>query len=107
MGRTPTRFPRGGRLLRHNQERQLNSEGLLEYDLVFNQPAGYAGFNLQRVTAKLKEKSPPAGVKGVRVFGEYNHYDGLLPEPKKKKSLLPSFRRHKEAGAVTSGSPAP
>jgi hypothetical protein len=113
MGRTPARLPLSGRLLRRNQEQGLNKEGLLEYDLVFNQPAGYSGFALQRVTAKLKERSVPEGVKGVRVFGEYNHYDGSLPEPKKRKSLVPSFRRHREkenpetSGSITGSSPSP
>jgi hypothetical protein len=113
MGRTPGHFAQHGRLLRRNQEQGLNKEGLLEYDLMFNPQAGYSGFNLRRVIASITEKSVPQGVKGVRVFGEYNHYDGSLPESKKRKSLVPSFRRHREkenpetSGSITEPSPSP
>jgi hypothetical protein len=40
----------------------------------------------------------PQGVKGVRIFGQFNEVDALLPipEPKKPKSLLPFGKKPKE-----------
>jgi hypothetical protein len=114
MGRLPGKFAVGGRLLRRNPEKGLNKDGLLEYELAYYPKPGYTGFNLRPVKGSLKERSLPQGVKGVRVFGEYNSYDALMPEPKKKKPLLPSFRRRNKAGAtdeaagaITEGSPHP
>jgi hypothetical protein len=104
MGRTPGKFAVGGRLVPRNPEKGLNKEGLLEYELQFNPQPGYSGFNLRIVKATYKERSLPQGVKGVRVFGEYNYYDGLIPEPKKKKPLLPSFRRHNKSAGTDDGS---
>ncbi|MEY2440055.1 MAG: hypothetical protein QOI34_1440 [Verrucomicrobiota bacterium] len=87
MARTPSAFGRAGKLRRRNQDLQTNKEGLLEYDLVFNRPQNYSGFTLKPVNASLKESRVPAGVKGVRIFAEFNQVDEMLPEPKKKKGF--------------------
>jgi hypothetical protein len=112
MGRTPTPMGRGGKLLRRKSDRPLNKDGLVEYDLVFHAVPNYTGFKLKPIKAKVTDRSVPEGVKGVRVFGEYNQVDALLPVAKTRKSWLP-FRkkRYKESqettGAITGSSPHP
>jgi hypothetical protein len=96
MGTTSSRFSQGGKLVRRNPENQLNKEGLLEYNLVYKAPPNYTGFAMKRVSASLKESHVPAGVKGVRIFSEFNHVDEMLPEQvQKKKGGL--FHRKREA----------
>jgi hypothetical protein len=73
------------RLVRRDSNPQPNREGLLEYDLNYDAPRDYAGFKLRTVRASLKDSSVPADTKGVRVFAEFNHFDALLPSPKRKK----------------------
>jgi hypothetical protein len=46
----------------------------------------------------LKESSVPAGVKGVRVFAEFNHVDEMIPEPKTKKGFFLFPRKRSESG---------
>jgi hypothetical protein len=112
MGRTPTPMGRGGKLLRRKTDRPLGKDGLVEYDLVFNAVPNYTGFKLKPIKAKVTDRSVPEGLKGARIFGEFNQYDALLPEPTKRKSLL-SFgkKREKESqettGAITGSSPHP
>ena len=113
MGRNPTPMGRGGKLIRRNSGRPLNKDGLVEYDLVFNGVPNYTGFKMKPIKAKVTDHSVPEGMKGVRIFGEYNSYDALLPEPTKSKPLL-SFgkKRHEKengetAGAITGATPHP
>lgn len=113
MGRTPTAMGRGGKLLRRNTDRPLNKDGLVEYELVFFAVPNYSGFKMKPLKVTLKDRSVPEGVKGVRVFGQYNQVDALIAATKEKKSFL-SFgkkRRSKAAdetaGAITEGSPHP
>ena len=86
MASTPSFMGVGAHLLPHNGKHELNKDGLLEYDFYYKSPGNYSGDKLKPVKATLKETSVPPGVKGVRVFGEFNDMTGLLPEPKKKKS---------------------
>jgi hypothetical protein len=83
-----------GRLLRRNADNLPNKEGLLEYELVSNPTPNYSG-TLKPVNASLKESSVPAGIKGVRVFAQYNHVDKMIAEPTKKKGFQ-LFRRQKK-----------
>ncbi|MEP6602864.1 MAG: hypothetical protein ABJB69_02840 [Spartobacteria bacterium] len=85
MAKAKALIATGGRLLPHSADRQLNKDGLLEYDLVFTPPHKEPEKKLGPVRASLKESHVPAGTKGVRIFAEYNQIDGLIPEPKKKK----------------------
>jgi hypothetical protein len=85
MASTPSFMGVGAHLLPHNGKRELNKDGLLEYDFYYKSPGNYSGDKLKPVKATLKETSVPPGVKGVRVFGEFNDLTGLLPEPKQKK----------------------
>jgi hypothetical protein len=83
---------KGCQLVRKGGQGVLNKEGLLEYNMVFNAEPGYAGFKMKPVGASFHEKPAPAGVKGARIYSQYNEYDALLPEAIKKKqgrSLLP------------------
>ena len=80
-----TLLPKGGMLVRRSQDFQPNKEGLLEYELRFTPPRGEPGDKLYRVKAALTEHSIPVGIKGVRVFAEFNHMDSIFPEEKKKK----------------------
>jgi len=113
MGRTPTPMGRGGKLLRRKTDRPLDKDSLVEYDLVFNAVPNYTGFKLKPIKAKVIDRSVPEGLKGVRVFSEFNQYDALLPEPTKRKSLLSSFSKKREkqsqetTGAITGSSPHP
>jgi hypothetical protein len=118
MGRTPSDMGRAGRILRRNPERGLNKDGLLEYDMVFNAVSNYSGFKMKSISASYSERTVPEGTKGVRIFGELNQYDVLLPEVKQKKSMLPFGKKHKEdkaskaaeqeaAGSITGPSPHP
>jgi hypothetical protein len=112
MGRTPSAMGRAGKLVRRGAG-NLNKDGLLEYSLVFNAVANYTGFKMKPVKATYKEHSVPQGVKGVRIFGEYNEVDALLPEAKPHKSLLPfGKKQHEEpsgetAGSITGSNPKP
>jgi hypothetical protein len=85
MGRTPALIRGSGQLSRRGPDHKPNSDGLLEYDLYFNPPPNYSGYTLKSVKATLKESSVPAGVTGVRVFGEFNQIDAMLPQKKAKK----------------------
>jgi hypothetical protein len=83
MASTPSILGRGGELLKRGQA--PNKDGLLEYELVFNPPQkNYTGDALKPVKTTLKVSSVPAGVKGVRIYAEYNELDGMLPEPKQE-----------------------
>jgi hypothetical protein len=83
MASTPSMLGRGGELLKRGQA--PNKDGLLEYELVFNPPQkNYTGDALKLVKTTLKVSSVPAGVKGVRIYAEYNELDGMLPEPKQE-----------------------
>ena len=113
MGRTPSGMGRAGRLVRRGEIATLNKDGLLEYNLVFNGVPNYSGFKLKLVKGRLREHQVPAGVKGVRIFGEFNQMDALLPtpKPKQRKSFLP-FRKKREPdtsqetlGSITEPSP--
>ena len=107
MGRTPSGMNRAARLVYRGAGRTVNKEGLLEYNLVFNGVPGCSGFKLKPVRAKLKERNLPPGVKGVRVFGEFNQLDGTPPEvqPKPKRSLNPFRKKQKDTSAEeTAGS---
>ena len=105
MGRTPTTMDRGGWLVRRGSGGP-NKEGLLEYDLVFKAVPNYTGFKLKPVKAKLSEQNAPDGIKGVRIFGQFNQMDGLLPElkPAQKKSLNPFHKKKPEDTPETAGS---
>jgi hypothetical protein len=112
MGRTPTPMGRGGKLLRRTSDRPLNKDGLVEYELVFNAVPNYAGFKMKPIRATLKDRSAPDGVKGVRVFGQYNQVDALIPPPKQRKPLMSFGKKHDKsadetAGAITGSSPHP
>jgi hypothetical protein len=112
MGKTPTAMGRGGRIVRRGAG-GLNKEGLLEYDLVFNGVPNYSGFKLKPIKASVTERSVPAGVKGARVFGEFNQVDALVPAPKTRKLVLPFGKKRREdatgetAGSITGSSPHP
>ena len=111
MGRTPTPLGRGGKLVRRTSAKPLNKDGLVEYDLRFFAPPSYTGFKMKPIRATLTDHSVPEGAKGVRIFGEYNQVDALLPEPKKRKGLSLFKKKQKEseetAGSVTGSSPHP
>ena len=113
MGRTPTPLGRGGKLVRRESGKPLNKDGLVEYELRFKAVQNYTGFKMSPIRATLTDRSVPEGVKGVRIFGEYNQVDALLPvpEPKKRKSFLPFGKKQKESeetsGSVTGSSPHP
>src|SRR4051794_2227166 len=98
MGKTPNMLGRGGWLVRRGAEGVLNKDGLLEYNLMFNGVPNYSGFKLQPIKANFHEHTVPQGVKGVRIFGQFNEVDALLPEPqpKKPKSLLPFRKKQQE-----------
>ena len=85
MASTPSFMGVGAHLLPHNGKHELNKDGLLEYDFYYKSPGNYSGSRLKPVKATLKETSVPPGVKGVRIFGEFNDMTELLAEPKKKK----------------------
>ena len=85
MASTPSLMGVGAHLLPRNGKHELNKDGLLEYDFYYKSPGNYSGDKLKPVKATLKETSVPPGVKGVRIFGEFNDVTGLLAEPKKKK----------------------
>ena len=100
MARTPTTMDRGGKLVRRGAQPTLNKEGLLEDNMVFPAVANYGGFKLKPISARLHDKSIPAGIKGVRIYSEFNEVDGLLPEPqpKKSRSLLPFGKKKHQEG---------
>jgi len=111
VGRTPTAMGRGG-WIAPKGNRTPNKDGLLEYQFLFNSVPGYTGFKLKPLSASYKERSVPAGVRGVRIFTEFNQFDFLLPDQKQKKSILPfGKKKDKEnttgetAGAITGGTP--
>jgi len=111
MGRTPSAMGRGG-WIAPRRPGVLNKEGLLEYELLFASVPNYTGFVMKPIKASYHEASVPAGVRGVRIYSEFNEKDALLPEPK-KKSLLPfGKKKPKEdtgeaAGSITGGTPKP
>ena len=80
-----SRSAKGCQLVRKGGQGVLNKDGLLEYNMVFNAEPGYTGFKMKPVGASFHEKPVPAGVKGARIFSQYNEYDALMPEAKKKK----------------------
>ena len=112
MGRTPSALGRGGWLV-PRRPGVLNKDGLLEYEMVFSGIANYTGFKLKPIKASHRERSVPAGVRGVRIFSEFNEKDALLPESKPQKSLLPFGKkgekvdRGEAAGSITGGTPTP
>jgi hypothetical protein len=114
MARTPSAMGRGGWMV-PRRPGDLNKDGLLEFEMVFSGVANYTGFKLKPVKASHREKSVPAGVKGVRIFTEFNEKDALLPVPVKKepKSLNPFSKKKRvkdnleTAGSITEGSPSP
>ena len=111
MGRTPTALGRGGWLV-PRQPGVLNKDRLLEYEMVFAGDPSYAGFKLKPVKASHRERSVPAGVRGVRIFSEFNEKDALLPEAKPKKSFMPFGKKGPKdkgeaAGSITGGTPPP
>ena len=85
MASTPALIGLGAHLSPHNGKHELNQDGLLEYDFYYKSPGNYSGSRLKPVKATLKETSVPPGVKGIRVFGEFNDITQLLAEPKSKK----------------------
>ena len=113
MGRTPGGLGRGGWLV-PKRPGVLNKDGLLEYEMVFGGDPNYTGFKLKPVKASYRERSVPAGVRGVRIFSEFNEKDALIPEPKKKKPLMPFGKKREKdkdtgeaAGSITGGTPPP
>src|SRR3954462_14474806 len=113
MARNPTAMGRGGRVVPRGN-RTLNKDGLLEYELVFNGVPNYTGFKLKPIKGSYRERSVPQGIKGVRIFAEFNQMDAHFPEAKKHKSLIPSFGNKKQkaadsetTGAITGGTPRP
>ena len=86
MGRTRGTFGHGGQLVPRNSDHEPNKEGLLEYNLMFN-ATSYTGFDLKPIKASRTERSVPPGIKGVRVYSEYNHMDAMVPEPKKRRGF--------------------
>ena len=95
MASTPSflSFGLGGHLSPRKGNRELNKDGLLEYEFSCKSPGDYKGSRLRPVKASFKESSVPPGIKGVKVFGEFNEVAQLLAEPrnKKKKSEKPEL----------------
>jgi hypothetical protein len=94
MGRTPAIVRGGGQLLHRGQKHEPNKDGLLEYDLNYVPPANYSGDALKPVKASLVESNIPPGVRGVRIYAEFNERDVMFPEsqvkagkPKKEEFL--------------------
>lgn len=85
MTSTPSFFGVRGHLSPRKGNRELNKDGLLEYEFSYKSPGDYKGSRLRPVKANFKESSVPPGIKGVKVFGEFNEVAQLLAEPKKKK----------------------
>ena len=111
MGRTRSALGRAGWLV-PRRPGVLNKEGLLEFEMVFGGDPSYAGFQLKPVKASHRERSVPAGVRGVRIISEFNEKDALLPEPKKKSPFKPFGRKREKdtgetAGSITGGTPPP
>lgn len=100
MARTPATIGRAGQLVRRGAQATLNKDGLLEYNMVFPAVPNYAGFKMKPISAALHDRSIPAGIKGVRIYSEFNEADGLLPQPapKKSRSLFP-FGKKKQPPA--------
>jgi hypothetical protein len=103
MCRSPSAMNRAGRLVRKGAQPVLNKDGLLEYNFVFNGVPGYTGFKLHPVKANLHERSLPVGVRGVRIFSQFNEADGLLPEKKKSKPIF-SFGKKGSKSSEETGS---
>jgi hypothetical protein len=78
-----TMMPKSGSLVRRGTA--PNADGLLEYELRFDAPPN-AKDKLEPVKASTTERSIPEGVKGVRIYAEFNEMNRLLPEPKIKAS---------------------
>ncbi len=85
MGRTSAMIRGGGELLRHGQSTEPNKDGLLEYDLYYVPPRDYSGDKLKPVKASLVVSNVPPGVKGVRLYAEFNEINAMLPESKVKE----------------------
>jgi hypothetical protein len=83
-----------GKLVRRGQNFAPNKDGLLEYELHFNPPGNYKEDKLNPVKADLTESSIPSGVKGVRVYAEYNELNGMLPDATKQE---PASKKEPEA----------
>jgi hypothetical protein len=96
MASTPALIGLRAHLSPRNGSHELNKDGLLEYDFYYKSPGKYSGDRLKPVKANLKETSVPPGVKGVRVFGEFNDMTRLFEEPKKKKKK----KKSEESGEV-------
>ena len=82
MGRTAATIRGGGQLLPRGQKHEPNKDGLLEYDLYYVPPRDYSGDKLKTVKASLVESNVPPGVKGVRIYAEFNERNAMLPESK-------------------------
>jgi hypothetical protein len=87
MGRTGAMVRGGGQLLRRGQKHEPNKDGLLEYELHYVPPPNYSGDKLKSVKASLVETNVPPGVKGVRIYAEYNERNAMLPESKVKERV--------------------
>jgi len=74
---------RGARLVLHKTH-ELNKDGLLEYDFCYV-PSAKDGDKLKSVIVTLKESSTFVGLKGVRIYTQYNELNALLTESKKKE----------------------
>lgn len=85
--RTGAMIRGGGELRRRNPNNQPNDDGLLEYELHSEAPANYKGDKLKSVKASLKESNVPAGVKGVRIYAQYNEMNAMLPVSTKKERV--------------------
>lgn len=108
MVRTGAMIRGGGELVRRNPNHVPNSDGLLEYEFHSEAPGDYKGDKLKSVKATLKESNVPAGVKGVRIYAQYNEKNGMLPAstkearaPKKKE-----FASSREESVETEEKPA-
>lgn len=81
MGRTAAAIRGGGQLLPRGQKHEPK-DGLLEYDLYYVPPRDYSGDKLKAVKASFVESNVPPGVKGVRIYAEFNERNAMLPELK-------------------------
>ena len=98
MARTNATMGKGCQLVPRSGKGVLNKDGFAEYNMIFSAMPGYTGFKMKPVSASFHDRSVAPGVKGARIFSEFNEYDARLPEPKKKtsRSLLPFGRKKQE-----------
>src|SRR4051812_47204202 len=102
MARTNAGMGKGCQLVPRAGQGVLNKDGLAEYNMTFTADPGYTGFKMKAVSARFHDRSVPPGVRGARIFSEFNEYDAKLPEPKKKSgSLLPFGRKKQEPADET------